>query len=96
MYVLVTYDVSTSDKAGAKRLRRVAKVCINHGQRVQKSVFEMKLEPAEWTACLAALLEIIDPEQDSIRTYHLGNNWAERIEHYGLRNDVDIDGFLNV
>ena len=56
----------------------------------------MKLEPAEWTACLAALLEIIDPQQDSIRTYHLGNNWAERIEHYGVRNDVDIDGFLNV
>lgn len=96
MYVLLTYDVSTADKAGAKRLRRVAKVCINHGQRVQKSVFEMKLEPAEWTACIATLLDIIDPFQDSIRTYHLGNNWSERIEHYGVRHDLDIDGFLDI
>ncbi len=96
MYVLVTYDVSTQDKAGEKRLRQVAKVCLNHGQRVQKSVFEMKLEPAQWTSCLAQLLAIIDPATDSIRAYHLGNNWSQRIEHHGLREDYDIDGFLHV
>ena len=96
MYVLVTYDVSTLDRAGQKRLRKIAKICLNYGQRVQQSVFEMKVEPAQWTVCSASLLETIDPKTDSIRFYHLGNNWAERIDHHGIRHDHNIDGFLNI
>lgn len=96
MYVLVTYDVSTKDRAGVKRLRDVAKICLNYGQRVQNSVFEMKLEPALWTVCSKELIEIINPATDSIRFYHLGNNWAERIDHHGVRKDLNIDGFLDI
>lgn len=96
MYVLVTYDVSTIDKAGQKRLRKIAKICLNYGQRVQYSVFEMKLEPAQWSVCSATLVETIDPTTDSIRFYHLGNNWMERIDHHGVRRDLNIDGFLSI
>ena len=95
MYILVTYDVSTLDKAGAKRLRQVAKICLEYGQRVQKSVFEMKLDPAQWSTCSSRLKDSIDPATDILRFYHLGNNWAERIDHVGIRHDCDIDGFLN-
>ena len=96
MYVLVTYDVTTVDKAGAKRLRSVAKICLEYGQRVQNSVFEMKLEPAQWTVCSTRLSDAIDHNVDSLRFYHLGNNWANRIDHVGVRKDFNIDGFLNV
>jgi CRISPR-associated protein Cas2 len=96
MYMLVTYDVSTADKAGEKRLRTVAKICKDYGQRVQKSVFEMKLDPSEWTTCAAKLQAAIDPATDSLRFYHLGNSWAQRIEHIGVRNDFNIDGYLEI
>ena len=96
MYMLVTYDVSTTDKGGAKRLRKVAKICLEYGQRVQNSVFEMKLEPAQWRICAARLTEAIDPLTDSLRFYHLGNHWADRIDHIGVRRDFNIDGFLNI
>ena len=96
MYMLVTYDVSTVDKAGEKRLRMVAKICKDYGQRVQKSVFEMKLDPAEWAICSARLSAAIDPTTDSLRFYHLGNNWSQRIEHVGQRQDFDIDGYLEI
>lgn len=96
MYMLVTYDVSTVDKRGQKRLRTVAKICKDYGQRVQNSVFEMKLDPSEWTTCLSKLQLAIDPLADSLRFYHLGNNWVQRIEHVGVRKDFDIDGYLEV
>ncbi len=96
MYLIVTYDVSTIDKAGQKRLRTVAKICKDYGQRVQNSVFEMKVEPAKWEECKARLLSVIDEQQDSLRFYHLGNNWADRIDHVGVRVDHNIDGYLEI
>jgi CRISPR-associated protein Cas2 len=96
MYVLVTYDVTSVDKARANRLRTVAKICLEYGQRVQNSVFEMKLAPAQWTDSSTRLVEAIDQSLDSLRFYHLGNIWADRIDHFGVRKDFDIDGFLNI
>lgn len=94
MYVLVTYDVSTIDIKGRRRLRQVAKVCLDFGQRVQDSVFELKVEPAQWTECRMRLLERIDPAQDSLRFYFLGANWQRRVEHVGIQKGFDIDGPL--
>ena len=91
MHVLVTYDVSTVDPAGRRRLRRVAKVCEDYGQRVQASVFELELDPATWVACRTRLLGEIDPTADSLRFYFLGRNWRTRFEHHGLRRDIDLD-----
>ncbi|MEQ8209468.1 MAG: CRISPR-associated endonuclease Cas2 [Lacipirellulaceae bacterium] len=94
MYVLVTYDVSTKTKAGRKRLSRVAKTCLDYGQRVQNSVFEMKVSPAEWTECKDRLLGLIQPEEDSLRFYYLGANWKRRVEHVGAKAGYDVDGPL--
>lgn len=94
MYVLVTYDVSTVDAEGRRRLRKVAKTCLNFGQRVQNSVFELKVDPAQWTACKLQLLEQIDPNVDSVRFYFLGANWKRRVEHAGSKPGYDIDGPL--
>lgn len=94
MYVLVTYDVSTKTPEGAKRLRRVAKACLDFGQRVQNSVFEMKVDPAQWTDCKCRLEDLIDPEVDSLRYYYLGANWHRRVEHAGAKPTYDIDGPL--
>lgn len=96
MYVLVTYDVSTSTKEGRKRLRRVAKVCLDYGQRVQNSVFELKVDQAQWTECKARLLKESNPSEDSLRFYYLGNNWRYRIEHVGIKPSIDPDGPLIV
>lgn len=96
MYVLVTYDVATSTDGGAKRLRQVAKVCLDYGQRVQNSVFECSLDPARYVELKARLLRIVDPSEDSIRFYHLGNRWRERIEHHGSKGGFDIEGPLVV
>ena len=94
MYVIITYDVSTTDAAGRRRLRQVAKACEDYGQRVQNSVFEMKLDPAQWTELRARLESIIDPSTDSLRFYHLGRNWQRRVEHIGAKSGYDIDGPL--
>lgn len=94
MYVLVTYDVSTVDKEGRRRLRRVARVCLDYGQRVQQSVFELKVDPAQWTECKAKLIDEIDPATDSLRFYNLGSNWKHRVEHCGAKPSLDIDGPL--
>ncbi|QTD45754.1 CRISPR-associated endonuclease Cas2 [Ottowia testudinis] len=94
MMVLVTYDVSTQDRLGARRLRRVAKACQNFGQRVQLSVFEIELEPAQWTALKAELSGLIDPQTDSLRFYHLGSNWRHKVEHIGAKPAVDLNGPL--
>jgi CRISPR-associated protein Cas2 len=94
MYVLVTYDVSTTTPAGKKRLRLAAQACLDFGQRVQNSVFEMKVDPAQWTTCKDRLLKIIDSEEDSLRFYYLGSNWKRRVEHVGSKPSIDIDGPL--
>ena len=96
MYVLVTYDVSTVTPAGKSRLRRAAKACLDYGQRVQNSVFECKVDPAQLVAFKARLLEIIDPQTDSLRFYHLGSNWQHRVEHHGANGGYDVDGPLVV
>ncbi len=94
MYVLVTYDVSTMTPAGKRRLSRVAKTCLDYGQRVQNSVFEMKVDPAQWTECKARLTQLIEPEEDSLRFYYLGANWKRRVEHLGAKAGYDVDGPL--
>ncbi|MBF0294252.1 MAG: CRISPR-associated endonuclease Cas2 [Magnetococcales bacterium] len=96
MYILVAYDVATTNAAGRSRLRRVAKVCMDYGQRVQNSVFECKVNPAQFTKFKQTLLEIIDLTQDSIRFYHLGTEWQQRVEHFGIKSSYNIDGPLIV
>ena len=96
MLVLVSYDVATTDRAGAKRLRRVAKICQNHGQRVQYSVFECIVEPAQWVAMRQQLIDEIDTAQDSLRFYFQGASWQRRIEHVGAKEAVDMEGPLIV
>lgn len=95
MYTLITYDVSTIDNPGKKRLRHVAKACLDYGQRVQNSVFECKVDPGQMATLKSRLLKIIDQEQDSLRFYNLGNNWHRRIEHFGVKQPYDVDGFLS-
>jgi CRISPR-associated protein Cas2 len=85
MLVLITYDVNTQDAQGSKRLRKVAKVCVNYGQRVQNSVFECLLSPAELCGVKNKLLAIMEDQKDSLRIYNLGNNYKTRIEHYGAK-----------
>ena len=94
MYVLVTYDVNTATPAGKARLRRTARACLDYGQRVQNSVFECKVDPAQLVAMKGRLLEIIDPATDSLRFYHLGTNWKHRVEHHGAKPGYDVEGPL--
>ena len=83
MYILITYDVDTTSKEGARRLRNVARACINYGQRVQNSVFECLLDAAQYTVLKAKLTQLIDPECDSLRFYCLGNSYKRKVEHIG-------------
>lgn len=92
--VLVTYDVSTETSAGKSRLRKVAKLCRDYGQRVQNSVFECKVDAAQLVVLKSSLLQIIDEEKDSLRFYQLGKNYKNRIEHYGAKAGYDIDAPL--
>jgi CRISPR-associated protein Cas2 len=96
MMVLVTYDVSLTQPGGARRLRRVAKACKDYGQRVQFSVFEIEVDPAQWTALKSRLEELIDPKQDSLRYYYIGANWQRRVEHVGAKAVADLNGPLIV
>lgn len=96
MLVLVTYDVRTSEPGGAARLRRVAKACRDFGQRVQFSVFEIEVDPAQWAGLKATLQRLIDPEHDSLRFYYLGSNWQRRVEHVGAKPAIDLGGPLIV
>ena len=91
---VIAYDVNTSDPAGARRLRRVAKVCVNYGQRVQNSVFECVADAATFAKVKHQLLQIIDPEKDSLRFYSLGNRYAGKIEHHGAKKTYEAEGFL--
>ncbi len=96
MMVLVSYDVSTVDRSGARRLRRIAKICQNHGQRVQYSVFECIVDPAQWIAMRQQLIDVMDDKQDSLRFYFLGANWRRRVEHVGAKETIDQEGPLIV
>jgi CRISPR-associated protein Cas2 len=94
MLVLVTYDVNVQDATGRRRLRRIAKLCQDYGQRVQNSVFECLVDPATWVAVKAQLEREINPEQDSLRYYLLGSNWQRRVEHVGAKPTFDPEGPL--
>lgn len=94
MMVLVSYDVNMEAGAGARRLRRISKRCQDFGQRVQYSVFECIVDPAQWTVLRAALIDEIDPEKDSLRFYFLGANWKSRVEHVGAKAGLDQEGPL--
>lgn len=94
MLVLVAYDVATTTPAGRRRLRRVAKTCLNYGQRVQNSVFECKVDPAQWAMLKQELFEIYLPAEDSLRFYFLGKNSERRVEHHGAKPAIDLDGPL--
>lgn len=96
MMILVTYDVNTETKAGKTRLRKVAKMCMNYGQRVQNSVFECLLDASQYVEFRARLEEIINPEKDSLRFYKLGNNYKNRVEHVGTHPDISQDDILIV
>ncbi|MBU1693350.1 MAG: CRISPR-associated endonuclease Cas2 [Verrucomicrobia bacterium] len=96
MLVLVSYDVSTVDKRGRARLRRVAKACLNVGQRVQNSVFECNVDPAQWAALRQELLDLYKDDEDSLRFYFLGSNWKRRIEQHGTKKPLDLEGLLVV
>lgn len=96
MLTVITYDVDTRDVAGQKRLRKVARHCVNYGQRVQNSVFECVADAATMIKIKAKLLEIVDLEKDSLRFYHLGNNYARKIEHYGAKASYEVEGFLEL
>lgn len=94
MMVLVSYDVSTVSAGGEKRLRRVAKACRDFGQRVQYSVFEIEVEPAQWVVLRQRLCDLIDPSVDSLRFYHLGARWEGKVEHVGAKPALDLKGPL--
>ena len=94
MLVLITYDVSTVDVAGRRRLRRVARLCVDYGQRVQNSVFECELTPAQFVELKAALQKEIDPVADSLRLYRLGAQGRSKVEHIGAKPVLDLEGPL--
>lgn len=92
--VLVSYDVSTVSAEGRRRLRRVAKACLDYGQRVQESVFECVVDPEQWARLRLRLLREFNGDEDSLRFYHLGSNWKGSVEHHGAKPSVDLDGPL--
>lgn len=94
MMVLVSYDVSTVDSGGKKRLRKVAKECQNYGQRMQNSVFEIDVDYGIFLKVKDRLLKIIDENSDSLRFYYLGKNWQRRIEHFGAKQTYDPEGVI--
>ncbi|NLQ13526.1 CRISPR-associated endonuclease Cas2 [Olsenella sp. KGMB02461] len=94
MFVVITYDVNTKDPGGRQRLRKVAKMCVNYGQRVQNSVFECDADAATFVRIKNDLLNLIDPQKDSLRFYYLGNNYAHKIEHIGTKTSYDPEGYL--
>jgi len=94
MLMLVTYDVNTEDRAGRRRLRRVARACLNRGQRVQHSVFECEVDPAQWAELRARLIVEMDSTKDSLRFYRLGADGKRRVEHVGAKPTLDLEGPL--
>ena len=96
MLVLITYDVNTEDGAGRKRLRQIAKQCVNYGQRVQNSVFECLLDTAQCRILQAKLCSLMDKERDSLLFYYLGNRYETKVEHYGVKNTYQPEGLLMI
>ena len=96
MMVLITYDVNTEDYDGKRRLRKIAKQCVNYGQRVQNSVFECILDAAQCKALQHKLVTIMDPEKDSLRFYYLGNKYETKIEHFGAKASYEAEGVLMI
>ncbi len=94
MMVLITYDVNTEDAAGKKRLRKIAKQCVNYGQRVQNSVFECVVDAAQCKQLQHSLLSIIDIEKDSLRFYYLGSRYKTKVEHFGAKPSYEPEGVL--
>ena len=94
MLMLVTYDVRTETAAGRRRLRRVARACLDFGQRVQNSVFECEVDPAQWASLRARLIGEVDVSEDSLRFYRLGADGKRRVEHIGAKPTPDLDGPL--
>ncbi len=94
MMVLVSYDVSTKTPAGVRRLRKIAEICLDYGLRVQNSVFECNVDPAQWEILKDQLLSMYDTESDSLRFYFLGSNWKRRVEHHGISGIADIEAPL--
>jgi CRISPR-associated protein Cas2 len=91
MFVLVSYDVKTTGAGGQRRLRRVAKICVDYGQRVQNSVFECIIDPTQWTILKEKLVKEVNQKEDSLRFYFLGSNWKHRVEHIGAKGIVDLE-----
>lgn len=91
MYILITYDINVTSRNGQKRLRRVAKICVNHGQRVQNSVFECKVTEAELLKIKKQLIDVIDQETDSLRFYRLGDNYDKKVQHIGAKDTYKFD-----
>jgi CRISPR-associated protein Cas2 len=96
MMVLVTYDVNVETSEGKRRLRNVAKVCKNYGQRVQNSVFECLVDPAKWVVFRQELMGIVKNETDSLRFYFLVSNWKRKVEHIGAKQTYDPEGLMVV
>lgn len=96
MLVLITYDVSTQDAIGKKRLRKVSKECVNYGQRVQNSVFECILDASQVLLLKDKLLSLIDKEKDSLRFYYLGNKYDTKVEHFGIKSSYEAEGVLMI
>ncbi|EFV01195.1 CRISPR-associated protein Cas2 [Pseudoramibacter alactolyticus ATCC 23263] len=96
MMVLISYDVATADTSGKTRLRKVAKTCQDHAQRVQNSVFEADLDYSTFMKLKDQLIRLIDQEQDSLRFYYLGNHWQKRVEHIGAKATYDPEGVMIV
>ncbi|MBP3672687.1 MAG: CRISPR-associated endonuclease Cas2 [Oscillospiraceae bacterium] len=96
MMVLITYDVNTEDAAGRKRLRQIAKQCVNYGQRVQNSVFECVVDAAQCRQLQHKLIHIMDEEKDSLRFYYLGNQYKTKIEHFGTKPTYEAEGVLMI
>ncbi len=96
MLVLITYDVSTQTAAGKTRLRKVAKECVNYGQRVQNSVFECILDASQLLLLKDRLVSLINEEEDSLRFYYLGNNYQTKVEHFGAKASYEAEGILMI
>lgn len=96
MLVLITYDVSTQDAAGKSRLRKVAKECVNYGQRVQNSVFECILDSSQLLLLKDRLVSLINEKEDILRFYYLGNNYQAKVEHFGSKASYEAEGILMI
>lgn len=96
MLVLITYDVSTQSAEGKTRLRKVAKECVNYGQRVQNSVFECILDASQLLLLKDRLVSLISEKEDSLRFYYLGNNYQTKVEHFGKKTSYEAEGVLMI